>query len=153
MNNRTTAGVLLICAASIIGLYLYLSHDEKVIGSFSKKIKASTRQKSSGFIPGEPSNFCSNLITTLAEEDLTPQFSDIQIQLIDPLEDKEKIKATLDSCLVRNANSSNSLEIEVFNSEYEGEGGDVTIIQMSVFDEDKNKILEVDHNWKTDFGT
>lgn len=92
---------------------------------------------------------CLDLHNQLDELKLPHEFSEISINLIDPLPEKIQIQSALAGCLKKNIQSKLSIQGEVFNSDFEGKDGNVVILQLSLMDQKKNKIMELNHHWTT----
>lgn len=128
-------------AASALIVVAFL--DEDTVTDIIKGKGSSSTQKS---IEAQ----CLELRKQLVEQQLPTEFSKVDLNLIDPLPNKEIVSQTLDACLVKSPTSQVSVQGDIFSSDYEGKDGDVIIGQMSFFDSSENKIMEINLQWHTE---
>ncbi|MBX3018913.1 MAG: hypothetical protein KF767_13585 [Bdellovibrionaceae bacterium] len=108
--------------------------------------------KSEEEISASVEQVCQEMVGELEAENIAPAFGKISIKYREKRLQTDLLKALISSCFDKKENAPASLEIEVFSSEFEGEGEARNQIQLqvSVFDQaTSNKIFEVGRRFET----
>ena len=86
---------------------------------------------------------CESARQSLIKQGVSPTYSKVEFRVRDERLQKEKALQDLEKCFTISENAADSLEVEVFSSDYENEISPDLQIQISAFDnQSRNKIAE-----------
>ncbi len=134
-------GSLFLFGSAAVALFIFEFHDVP-ISPLSINWKSDNQRKL--FL------VCKSIHSELSESSISHDFSEIKLNMIPPIEDKQTIESEFKKCFPKNTRSKFSLDADIFSSDYEGKDGDLLITQISIFDSKFNKIIEIDRHIEID---